>query len=257
MSEQQNVIEPEIEIAGATLASANPDTAVDAAQSAEPDTDDEATSPIDVAQPSTTGTLDAVLNDILPPAPNNHTDEAVQVAVRQTLATLGITSELAVEQRWLKMESLINHFARTPDEIKNTLENLFGVLLERLEDPKGVVGYNRQKRFFLDLLSLHDLMQELEDRSEETGTDVHRSNYRNLKEHLLQLLVLNGVTPVGAQVGAPFNPQAHRVIKITHTEDASQDSYIDSIVREGFAFGSFTLRPTEVVVRKCMGGGNG
>jgi len=78
----------------------------------------------------------------------------------------------------------------------------------------------------------------------------HLANYRNIREQLLQLLAMNGVTPIVSEVGALFSPQQHRVVRVIRTEEPVQDGCIDSVVRDGFMFASFVVRPTEVVVRK-------
>lgn len=263
MSEQKNITEAVIEDTGGALSAAETGTEIDNGQTA-PSRQELAGTASAPSEPSQDDTRSpSIAADVIDSengysAPSSQKDDIVGVVretVAQTLATLGITSDTGVRQPWLEMEKLIGQIARSPDDIKSKLESLFAVLLERLEDPKGVVGYNRQKRFFMDLLSLYDLMRELEDSIEAAGADVHRANYRNLKEHLLQLLALNGVTPVVAQIGSPFSPQQHRVIKVVQTDDSSQDGCIDSIVRDGFAFGPFTLRPTEVVVKKRVSGG--
>jgi len=39
-------------------------------------------------------------------------------------------------------------------------------------------------------------------------------------------------------------------VRIAATEDAAQDGCIESVAREGFVFGAFVVRPTQVVVQK-------
>lgn len=171
-------------------------------------------------------------------------------AVVQTLAEMGFT-ENAVATRLLEIERQMAVLTRSPDDLKNRLENMFAVLLEKLEDPKGLLVYNRQRRLFLDILSLHDLILDLEVSAKANDSDSqHWTNYKNVREQLLQVLATNGVTPIVSEVGAAFSPQQQRVVRVVRTEESMQDGCIESIVRDGFVFGPFVVRPAEVVVRK-------
>lgn len=170
--------------------------------------------------------------------------------VVQTLAEMGFT-ENAVAPRLLEIERQMAALTRSPDDLKARLENMFAVLLEKLEDPKGLLVYNRQRRLFLDILSLHDLILDLEVGAKANDSDAqHWTNYKNVREQLLQVLATNGVTAIVSEVGVAFSPQQQRVVRVVPTDESTQDGCIESIVRDGFVFGPFVLRPTEVVVRK-------
>jgi len=173
----------------------------------------------------------------------------IEATVTRVLSSLGITPEAAQQQR-ADLEKIVAPLARAPDEIKARLDSVCSMLVERLEDPKGLVLYNLQRRLFLDLLALRDLISDLELGAAGDDGSPHLANYRNLNEQLVQLLAMNGVTPIVAAIGAQFSAQQHRVVRVVQTDDLDQDGCIDSIVRQGFGYGSFVVRPTEVVVRK-------
>jgi hypothetical protein len=177
------------------------------------------------------------------PAAEEKLAAITRAAVGEALTALDLTPETG--RRLRDLDQATATILRFPEVCRALFESSFTVLLERLEDTKGVFAFNRQKRMLVDLLALHDMMLDLE-RSVPAG-DPHRGNYLTLREQMLQTLA---VTPILAETGARFNPSLHRAVGVFPAPDAASDGAIDSIKREGFLFGVFVLRPTEVVVRK-------
>jgi len=59
-------------------------------------------------------------------------------AAAQTLAGIGLADSGAV-QRLLETERQLAAIARLPEDLKSRMENIFATLLDKLEDPKGLL----------------------------------------------------------------------------------------------------------------------
>jgi molecular chaperone GrpE (heat shock protein) len=187
------------------------------------------------------------------PTPPVDVDGVAREAVRQTLGALGITAG-GESSKLRELTGAVDTLSRLPPEFRTQLDAVFAAVLDRVEDKKGHFAFNRQRRLFLDLLSLHDMIRDLENG---TADPSHHANYGNLLGQLVQLLALNDVTPIVCEVGTAFNPSQHRVVRVVQTEEGSLDGCIESVARDGFAYGSFVVRPAEVVVHKRSAANSG
>lgn len=70
-----------------------------------------------------------------------------------------------------------------------------------------------------------------------------------VKEELLRQLAAQGINPVPAEPGTPFDPERHQAISVQEVEGLEGEQ-VALLARPGYASGERLIRPAQVVVKK-------
>jgi molecular chaperone GrpE (heat shock protein) len=131
------------------------------------------------------------------------------------------------------------------------LNGVFSKIFDRIEDPQGRFAFNLQRSLLKGLLSIYDLLQDLEGNTEKELSDKeHRANYGTIRMQMFQLFAFNDIKPIIPEAGAKMDAQFHRAVEVVLTGEPEEDNCIEKCIRDGFIYGSIVLRPAEVIVRK-------
>jgi len=184
-------------------------------------------------------TLEPKLKSLWPDPPEQPAVDVAQI-VRQSTTALGQTLRPELER-----------VSSVPDQVNKSLNGFISAILDRVEDPRGRFAFNVQRSLLRGLLSLYDLLQDLEGNDGKALSDAeHRVNYRTIRTQLLQLLAVNDVKSFAPEAGTKVDAQYHRVLEVVPTGEPGEDNCIANCIRDGFTFGSTVLRPVEVTVKK-------
>ena len=126
-------------------------------------------------------------------------------------------------------------------------DRAFDTLYAKLAEQSTDQGAALKKNLVLSLLLLYDRMH-LAEAGLPADSD-GRQRIVELRTELLDILYAEDVTPMNV-VSSEFDRARQLAVSSVQTPDPSQDSTIDTVVREGFLMGSRVLRPQSVVVRR-------
>lgn len=70
-----------------------------------------------------------------------------------------------------------------------------------------------------------------------------------IKEELLRQLAAQGIRPIPAEPGSPFDPERHQAISVQE-DPAAEGESIALLARPGYLHGERLIRPAQVVVKK-------
>jgi molecular chaperone GrpE (heat shock protein) len=150
-----------------------------------------------------------------------------------------------------QLKTGFEHISSMPDQVNKSLNGFTSAVLDRVEDPRGRVAFNFQKSILRGLLSLYDLLQDLEKNREKVlNHEEHLANYNAIRTQLVQLLDFNDVKSLTPEPGTELNAQYHRALGVVPTDNPQENNCIESCIRDGFSYGSMVLRPAEVIVKK-------
>jgi len=166
--------------------------------------------------------------------------EQIEQIVRESTTELGQTLKPDFER-----------VLGVPDKVDRALNGVFSKIFDRIEDPQGRFAFNLQRNLLKGLLSIYDLLQDLEGNTERELSDKeHRANYGTIRTQMLQLFVFNDIKPIIPEVSIKMDALYHRAVEVEATREQEEDNCIERCIRDGFIYGSIVLRPAEVTVKK-------
>lgn len=138
------------------------------------------------------------------------------------------------EDRWLRARAELENFKK------------------RSEKEKAEAMIYAQARVLNHLLSLLDQLGAIasELRKRETLDAKFKEGFDLLVRNLEKTLQLEGVLKIETQIGAPYDPHVHEVIKAEARQDS--DGLIVLVLQEGYLLGGRVLRPARVIVSKKL-----
>jgi hypothetical protein len=121
--------------------------------------------------------------------------------------------------------------------------------------PPAAALFEAKRPLYTGLIGLYDRVRRSEDflRGDEDAEAV----LRDLREELLSLLEAEGVEPIRAAPGSPFDRDLQSAAAAEPADAPEDDWTVGRVVRDGFRCGARVLRPQSVVVRRWRGGPSG
>ena len=133
------------------------------------------------------------------------------------------------------------------DEAK---EQAFNRLYADLDAERKVSSGEMFKPILRDLVLLHDHV------AEALRAVPDDANLNMVREGLLEVLYRADVEVLRAP-DDKFDRAIQRATRTVDVEDAALDRTVAEVLKDGFTFRGMTLRPQEVVVRRCRGAAGG
>lgn len=121
--------------------------------------------------------------------------------------------------------------------------------------PSAAALFEAKRPLYNGLIGLYDRVR----KSEEflRGDEEAEAVLRDLRDELLSLLEAEGVEPIRAAPGSPFDRDLQSAAAAEPAASPEEDWTVGRVVRDGFRCGGRVLRPQSVLVRRWRGGPSG
>ena len=129
-------------------------------------------------------------------------------------------------------------------------DKAFEALYEELKQYKEDFVFQSEKSLLLDLLLFYDSLNWMKTslHNGEITAGTLNDSVQFLIDEFLEILYRRDVLPMEATES--FDPTRHKGIKVTPTNDPTQDRRIVQVLKRGFTRGERVLRSEEVVLQR-------
>ena len=195
---------------------------------------------------------DAAASDApAPPGPLD--DEVSDSTATARMDALTHTLERHVSTLLSAIESTSREHERALEQIVNRVDAAGRRQLvetrELLSEADTLAHVNRISGFLRNLFQLVHTLDTLATGAQDDAPG-HARNYQNLRRVLVTSLAGEGVEEVVPAVDLPFDPRFHQVTRVEPSGDQSRNLRVAEVVRPGFAIGSRSIQPAQVIVWK-------
>jgi molecular chaperone GrpE (heat shock protein) len=199
------------------------------------------------------------LNKLCPTCHCENDEQSHQQSQEKTLGSID-------EKKLKDIYSLLTQLCDFQSEIKEliekrlaydvTKENAFERLYNELDELKRKTAFQHIRPLFIDIILFYDRLDNIyNNASNNLYTSTEFSNIiETIIKELLEIMRRRGIEIIPSRTSV-FDPSYQHAIGVESTSVEAEENQVHSIIRRGFRYMEYILRPEEVIVKKKLSNG--